>query len=680
MPIFTTACPRNCYSTCAMKVTVEDGRLVAIDSHPDNLATPEGACLKGLSYLERVYSPERILHPMKRSAGGRFVRIPWDEALDLISTRLQAVKAEQGPQAVLYYSGSGTKGLLNGCGMGFWRLFGGCTTTYGDLCWPAGLEATRLTLGDNLHNAPWDLAKARLIVFWGKNAAETNIHQMRFLDQALEAGRKCVVIDPRRTQTAEKADLLIQPRPGTDGSLALALGHLLVRGKAVDQPYLDAHVLGFEAYSERVKTWTPERAAAICGIPEDQIHELARLMAEVRPMTLVPGFGMQRYTNAGQTMRAMLALAVITGNLGKPGAGWQYANLATQVFSPERDPLDFYPPEVPDGVVRVGISTARLGRDMEGLRDPPLKFAWVERGNPLGQNPDGNRVRSAWKSLDFRVVVDERFTDTALEADVVLPAKSLFEQSDVIGAYWHSYLQLRQKCIEPPGEVKPETEIYEALGRRLGLTEEALRGVLPESTDAGVEAWLQQKLDPLGITLEQLREGAVAAPGTHDVAWEGGHFPTPSGRIELFSEEAARRWGVDPLPDYVESSEGAWKSGRHPFLLLTPNTKNAIHSQFHMLKVIRALGVEHALFMHPEDAEARGLSPGQRVRIHNDRGELILPLRLDFGLRPGVVYAFNGFGVADGGSVNLLSEGRETDMGYGAAFHDNRVDVESARP
>lgn len=679
MPVFTTACPRNCYSTCAMKVTVEEGRLTAIDPHPDNLATPEGACLKGLSYLERINSPGRILHPMKRNAAGGFDPISWDAALDLITDHLQLVKAQHGAQAVLFYAGSGTKGLLNGCAMGFWRLFGGCTTTYGDLCWPAGLEATRLTLGDNLHNAPWDLAKARLIVFWGKNAAETNLHQMRFLDQALEAGGRCVVIDPRRTPTADKASLFLQPRPGTDGALALALGHLLIRAQAVDEAFVAAHVLGYEAYAEHVKTWTPARAAGICGIPEVQIHALAELLANTRPMTLVPGFGMQRYTNAGQTMRAMLALVVITGNLGQPGAGWQYANLATQVFSPERDPLDFYPPEHPDGVVRVGISTARLGRDIASLSDPPLKFAWVERGNPLGQNPDSHRVLAAWKALDFRVVVEERFTDTALEADLVLPAKSLFEQSDVIGAYWHPYLQLRQKCMEPPAGVKPETEIYAALGKRLGLDEAALRSVLPDGTDAGVEAWLQRRLDPLGITLEQLRQGPVVVPGTPEVAWADGRFPTPSGKIELFSEEAAQRWAVDPLPDYVEAVEGVWKSGQYPLQLLTPNTKNGIHSQFHMLEVIRKLGVEHALFMHPEDAEARALRPGQRVRIHNERGELVLPLRLDFGLRPGVVVAFNGFGEADGGSVNRLSEGRETDLGYGAAFHDNRVDVEGVR-
>ncbi len=676
MPVVTTACPRNCYSTCAMMVTVEGGRITALDAHPGNRATPEGPCLKGLSYVERIYHPDRILHPLRRCASGGFEQVSWDEALDLMVERLGPLRSE--PQSLLHYNGSGTKGLLNGCSMAFWRLFGGCTTTYGDLCWPAGLEATRLTLGDNLHNAPWDLANARLLVFWGKNAAETNLHQMRFVDQAVEAGASCVVIDPRRTPTAEKADLFLQPRPGTDGALALALGHLLVREGGVDEAFVNEHVKGFEAYTERVAAWTPTRAAEVCGVPEAQIRELARRMASIRPMTIVPGFGMQRYTNAGQTFRALLALAVITGNLGLSGGGWQYANLATQVFSPVRDPLDFFPPEKPDGVVRVSVSTARLGQDMLAQQDPPLRAAWVERGNPLSQNPDTNRVREAFRRLAFRVVVEERLTDTAKEADLVLPAKTFFEQTDVIGAYWHGYLQLRPKVIEPPGEVKPETEILWALGQRLGIDETTLRTVLPEPGEAGVEAWLNRRLAPLGLVLDDLREGPVPAPGMPEVAWADRRFPTPSGKVEIWSDEAAARWGVDPVADFREPEE--WASEPDQLHLLTPNTKNSIHSQFHMLPSLRGLGAEHAIFLHPEDAEARGLRHGDRVRIFNGRGELVLPLRLDFGLRRGVVVAYNGFGEEDGGSVNRLSLGRETDLGHGAAFHDCWVKVEGVRP
>ena len=678
MAVFTTACPRNCTSTCALRVTVEAGRLTAIDAHPGNHATAEGPCLKGLSYLERVYSPERILHPLRRTKAG-FAQITWDEALDRIAEAFAKARAEHGPQSLLYYAASGTKGLLNGCGLAFWQAFGGCTTTYGDLCWPAGLEAARLTFGDNRQSDPADIALAKLIVFWGKNPAETNLHQMRFVDQALATGATLVVIDPRRTQTADKSHYLLQPRPGTDGALALGLAHLIQKAGAVDQAFVRDHVRGFEAYAAVLKPWTPERTADITGVPEGQIRMLAEAMGRVQPMTICVGFGMQRYTNSGQTLRAMQALPVITGNLGKPGAGWVYANLATQVFGHVKDPLDFYPPETPDGLVRVAISTARLGRDMLAQQDPPLKVAWVERGNPLSQNPDTHAVREAFRALDFRVVVDERMTDTAREADIVLPSKSLFEQSDLIGAYWHSYLQFRKKVIEPPGEVRPETDIYRTLGPRLGLPEDTLDCFLPRPGDAGVEAWLEQKLAPLDLSLRDFEAGPVPVPGAEAVAFSDLRFTTPSGKIELESEEAQRRWGVDPLPTYTEPVESAAsKPGRYPLQFLTPNTKNGIHSQFLRLAVLRPFEPSPTLTLSPEDAAARNLKPGDRVRVFNGRGELLLPLVVDFGLRPGVAVACNGWGEEDGGSVNRLSLGRETDMGFGAAFHDTLVDVERA--
>jgi anaerobic selenocysteine-containing dehydrogenase len=283
----------------------------------------------------------------------------------------------------------------------------------------------------------------------------------------------------------------------------------------------------------------------------------------------------------------------------------------------------------------------------------------------------------AFRRLDFRVVVDERLTDTAREADLVLPSKSLFEQSDIIGAYWHGYLQLRQKVIEPPGEVKPETEIYRALGVRLGMSEATLDAILPRAGDA--DAWLQARLDPIGITLDQLRDGPVLAPGAEEVAFADGRYTTPSGRIELLSAEAEHRWQVDPLPTYSEPEESNVSGqGRYPLQLLTPNTKNGIHSQFLTLEVIRQFEPGPVLCMGPEDARQRGLRAGDRVRIHNDRGELCLLLRIDFGIVPGVVVAGNGWELQSGGTVNLLSAGRETDMGHGAAFHDNLVDVEKA--
>jgi anaerobic selenocysteine-containing dehydrogenase len=661
-----------------MRVEVEEGRIRRIEAHPDNRAAPDGVCLKGLSYVERVVSPDRILRPLRRDPrSGSFAAISWDDALDRIAGELDRLRGDPGPRSVLYYAASGTKGLLNRVGANFWRLYGGYTTTYGDLCWPAGLEATRLTLGANKHNAPWDLAHARLIILWGKNAAETNIHQMTHLEAARRAGARVLVIDPRRTETAERADLLIQPRPGTDGALALAVANLLLEADRVDHAFVERHVLGFEAFRRRVREFPPERAAGICEVPVASIRRLADWLGSIRPATIAAGYGMQRYTNSGQTMRAILALVVLTGNLGRPGAGWQFANLQSAVFDAVPDPIAFYPPERPDGVVRVSIATARLGRDMLETRDPKLHMAWVERGNPLTQNPETGTVLRAFRRLEFRVVVEQFLTDTAREADLVLPAKTMFEQSDVIGAYWHPYIQLRQKVVDPPGEVKPETEIYRLLAERLGLPTDDL----PGSSDEAIEAWLEARLAPFpGLDLERLRRGPALAPGHEEVAFADGVFPTPSGRIELLSEEAAARWGVDPLPEFHENEESARGAGaeRFPLYLMTPNTKNRIHSQFGNLRMIRAVGERPLGRLHPDDAAARGIADGDPVRIFNDRGSLEIEARLDRALRPGCVSVTNGWWSTEGGAVNVCSLGRETDLGHGAAFHDNLVQVEKS--
>jgi anaerobic selenocysteine-containing dehydrogenase len=688
MAIYTTACPRNCYSTCGMRVTVEKGRLVRLEAHPDNQATSEGLCLKGLSYIERVYAADRLLHPLRRQPGGGFARVGWAEALDEIAGRLRRLREEHGPRSLFFYAGSGTKGLMNGVALEFWRLFGGCTTTYGDLCWPAGLEATRLTLGENKHSVPWDLADARLIILWGKNPAETNIHQMRFVEQARERGARVVVIDPRRTQSAESADLLLRIEPGTDGALALGLAHLLVSRGDVDHEFVERHVSGFESFREMLVDYPPRRVAGITGLPVEAIERLALDVGGIAPLTICAGFGMQRYTNSAQTMRSILALLAITGNLGKPGAGWVYANLQSHVFDEVRDPVACYPPEGDEDPVRVSISTALLGRQLPEQTDPPIRMAWVERGNPVTQNPETGRVLEALRALDFRVVVDQFLTDTAREADIVLPAKTLFEQADVINAYWHPYLQIKDKLIEPPGEVKPESEIYRLLAARLGLPEAEVARRIPEATDEGVERYLEQRLAEVpgaasaGLSLERLRLGPVLPPGHQEIAWSDHVFPTPSGRIELFSREARDRWGADPLPRYRAPAEsprsGSDSPAEHPLHLLTPNTKDRIHSQFNNLPSIRELHPVSRVHLHPADAAGRGIEEGARVRIFNDRGALELEAVFDRGLRRGCVSVTNGWWLSDGGGVNLLSRCRETDMGHGAAFHDNAVQVELA--
>jgi len=392
---------------------------------------------------------------------------------------------------------------------------------------------------------------------------------------------------------------------------------------------------------------------------------------------------MQRYSNSGQTMRSILALLAITGNVGHPGAGWVYANLQSHIFDSVKDPLAFYPPSTSEGPIRVSISTARLGRDMLDTRDPPIRMAWVERGNPVTQNPETHTVLEAFRALEFRVVVDQFLTDTAREADLVLPSKTMFEQTDVIGAYWHPYLQLKQKIIEPPGEVKPESEVYYLLALRLGFSEAQFDGKIPKPTDEAIENFLRTKLQPFeGCSLERLQQGALLPPGHQEIAFSDFLFPTPSGKIELLSQEAFERWGVERLPAFSEPLESV-RSGnplasKYTLHLITPNTKNRIHSQFNNLDMIRQFGDTPFVLLNPDDAAARAIADGHMAKVFNDRGHFCLPSRLDDGIKPGCVYVTNGWWLDTGGSVNFCSRGHETDMGHGAAFHDVLVEIEPA--
>ena len=683
MTEYTTACPRNCYSTCSLKVYVEGGQIKRIEPHPHNKATNEGVCLKGQSYLERVYSPDRLLYPSKRHpVTGKLERISWEKAILIISAKLRKIRADYGPQSVMFLSGSGTKGIINEVSTHFWRLYGGYTGTYGDLCWPAGLEATRLVLGENKHSPPWDMANAKLIICWGKNPAETNIHQTNFITRAQENGAKLIVIDPRRTPTADRANTLIQVRPGTDGALALAVAKILIEKRQIDLQFIENYIQGFAEFANHVKKYSIDYASRITEVPHKIIVDLAADIGTISPLTICGGFGMQRYTNSGQAVRAIIALLAITGNLGKPGAGWVYANLNSHIFGKLKAPLDFFPPVNPDSIARISVSIARLGRDILKQKEPPIKMIWVERANPLSQAPETPMVLKAFRKTDFRVVVEQFETDTVREADIVLPAKSMFEQTNVIDAYWHDYIQLLQKVIEPPGEVKPETEIYRMLARELGFSQTDIDLYLPGPGDDEVVEYLKKRLHQFpDITIEKLKEGPLLSPYHEEVAWENKIFPTASGKIELLSHEAEDRWQVDPLPDFNEATESIRRADRkkYPLYLLTPNTKNTIHSQFRNLKMIQDIEPEAEVIVHPLDAFDRSINDGDMVKIFNERGELQLRARFDYSLKPGCVVVYNGWWQNDRAGVNHLSMGRETDMAYGAAFHDTTVQIERVR-
>jgi anaerobic selenocysteine-containing dehydrogenase/Fe-S-cluster-containing dehydrogenase component len=666
-----TVCPRNCYCTCGMVVTHESGRITRIDGDPQNAATMGHVCLKGISYARRVTTDARLLHPLKRGRDGSFERVSWEEALGDISSRLDAARRSHGPESVLYYEASGSHGALGRLAMAFWHQFGGCTLTYGDLCWPAGLEATRLTYGAVLHSHPRHTADSRFILLWGHNPAETNVHQMRWVHEAQERGAIVALIDPRSTDTADAADIHLQPRPGTDAALALGMARVIVEADLHNEAFLGRHAHGFDRYLDRLRDYPLERVAALTGVPAAIITRLAREYARHKPALIIAGFGLQRHHRAGQTMRAVALLAALTGNIGVAGGGWQYANLSSHCL--QDPPL---PPE-PSGVRRA-IPVSRLGPALSEISAPRIAAAWVEKGNPASQNPRSLAVRKAFEQLDLLVVVDQFMTDTARLAHYVLPAKTMFEQEDLVTAYWHPYLQLRTKLWDPPAEVKTESEIWRLLSERLGFdtrffprsddeTRQVLRKMLPADapgSDSLFSLLASRPIDPTDAG---------------DVAFADLTFKTPSGQIEFASEEAARLWGVDPVPDYAPLEEGhdSPLASRYPLQLLSCKTRDRIHSQFGNLDWVRDVERPHELDMHPKDAEARRLSEGDAAVLWNDRGAITLRVRLDEGLRPGVVHVLEGRCHEGDPDINVLTDAGVTDMNHGATFYECLVEVKS---
>jgi len=673
MQEFVTACPRNCYSTCSFRVQIENNRIRRILPYSGNLATPEGPCIKGLSYIERTHSEERIVHPLIRSSSGKFSKISSNEALDIVSAKLGYIKENWGSQSILWYCGSGMSGLTNEIGYSFWKAFGGTTLTYGNLCWPAGLEAVRLTLGSVKHNVPWDLENAKTIVIWGKNPAETNIQEISFIARAKEKGCRIIVIDPLRTPTADKADILYSPKPGTDGALALALAKVLIEKDLIDHDFIGKNVFGFDELKKSLHISLSE-AESITGIPAESITELAHIIASGSPVTILPGYGLQRHQNGGQTIRSVLLLSILSGNIGKPGSGFNYANLQSYIYDNLKEPLSYFPDYENDKPFRRTISMAKLGADMMKTIDPVLKAIWIERGNPVLQSPDSYNVKKAISALTFKVVVEQFMTDTASFADIILPAKDMFEESDIIGSYWSPYIQYKPKVLDTPCEVMPESEIYFRLSEKLNLN--ISEDLIPRPGNNNIELWLENRIKGRSeITLGHLKESPVLAPGLQQIAYEDLKFDTPSGKIEIYSSEAAMKWGISPLPVYTEIFHSQTRE-KYPLIFITPNTGSRIHSQFGNLKIIKKTNQKPVVSISPADAKIRHLNDGQKIRVFNENGELITRVKISNRILPGVAVLPNGIWLNEGGGGNQLIAGRETDIGFGAAFHDNLVEIE----
>lgn len=672
-------CHHDCPDSCGWQVTVRNGIAVSLRGRPDHPYSRGELCPKVNRFLDRVYSPDRLLQPQRRTGpkgSGQFAAVSWDEALGEIAERLHAAIARHGGETLLPYSDAGNQSLLAMAGMDgrfFHHL--GASLLERAICGPTVGHGVRMTNGTGLALDPLELRHSKLILIWGSNTRLTNRHLWPTIEAARADGAKVVVVDPIRTATAQAADEFVQPLPGTDIALILAMIHVLVRDGLVDRAWVDEHTVGFDDLATHVAEWTPARAAAICGLDVEVVENLARDWGTIRPAAIRTLIGGEHHENGAMFYRSLAVLPALVGAWQDRGGG-----LARSVGSYHDAFVDGFALVRPDllaGRTPRTINMSRLGEALtDPAMDPPVTAMIVWNCNPLVSTPNAELVRRGLLRDDLFTVVHEQFlTDTARYADVVLPATTQIEANDVVPSWGHLWTGWNEAAIAPVGESCSNTELFRRIADAMGLTEPALF----DDDDTILEQVLGRKVD-----LAELRSaGWVRAPYPEDGRpWGHGRFPTPSGRVELVSERLVGM-GQPALPTFVPPREGphgdAGLAARYPLQLLTPkhHTRFLNSGYAHLPKHGPPEGGPF-VELDAADAAARGLADGDLARVWNDRASVEVPVRVSWRLRSGVVAIPFGWWMRhhpDGRAANSLTNDTLTDWGGGVAYSDTLVQV-----
>ena len=658
-----SVCPLDCPDTCSLSVTVDSGRITKVDGSDRNPLTNGYICAKVRRYAERVYSPLRVLYPQRRVGAkgeGRFERISWEEAFDTIAERFKEIIAQDGPQAILPYHYGGSNGVL-GEGAADARFFNrlGASELLRTICAAPTGTAYRAMFGTMGGVPIEDYDQARAIILWGVNPSATSIHFLPHVHAARRAGAFVAVIDPRRTPLARTASLHLQLRPGTDVVLALSLINELVRTGRADHEFLRQHAQGFEALALAASEYSLQRAAEICGVPERDIATLVDAYVAASPAVIRCGWGVERNRNGGNAVRAIFALPAVAGKFGVRGGGVTMS--LSRAF-----PLNSVALARPDLRRHPSrqVNMTQLGRVLTEPQSPPLRALFVYNANPVAMTPHQQLVLRGLAREDlFTVVHEQVLTDTARFADILLPATTVFEQTELHKSYGHYFLQYSEAVIPAVGESLSNTDLFARLSSAMGFDEPELAA----STDDLLHAAMEGATPRLGgVTLARLQQERLAAVHfgrTGELIQFVTDFPTTANRkVDLSPPELDRLRYVPP------------PASAYPLMLLSPSTGKTINSIFGEFNLPRA-----TLRMHPLDAEARALRPADVVRVYNDLGEVHVPLHLDDDLRPGVVVLPKGLwrsSTLNGATVTSLVPDHLSEVGDGACFNDARVEVE----
>ncbi len=712
--VVPTVCATHCGGACLLNVHVGDGRITRVET--DNGREPQlRACMRGRALRQRVYSSDRVLFPLKRIGNrgeGKFVRITWDEALDTVAAKLKITRDAFGPEAILYLHAPGDQVCLNNNATmnRLLALAGGFSARYGTPSFQAGMFASFMNYGSLFcSNTRDDLLNSRLIVMWGWDPASTTTgtNTSFFLAGAKEAGARIVAVDPYFSDSAAVlAHKWISVKPGTDTAMLVAMAYVIIRENLQDQEFLDTYTVGFDRFREYVSgkedgfPKTPAWAAAITGVSAGVIEELAREYAVVKPAALLAGVAPGRSAFGEEYHRAAITLAAMTGNVGIHGGdaaarawestqgGYPFGLGLGSAVPKARNPVEKTKPgdlKIPGSEKYPHIHLTKVAdaiiQGKKGGYPADYKLLFIASSNYLNSTPNTNKIISALKAIDFTVVQEQYMTATAKYADIILPTTSFVERDDITLGVSLGYLGFQRKIIEPLGECKPQNEIAKELAARLGIHnydnrtgEEPLKEVAKHLQIPDYEAfkakgvhWIERS-EPYVAFKKQIED-----PENHP-------FPTPSGKIEIYSQRIADMKNplLPPVPKYIETWESVNDSlaAKYPLQLVTKHAKRRANAQFDTVPWLKEL-IPQAVLINGRDAQARGIRDGDQVRVYNERGEMIIPAKVTERLMPGVAilpagawYAPDEKGIDRGGCANVLTRDEPSP---GGAFPYNTV-------
>ncbi|MFB3169745.1 molybdopterin-dependent oxidoreductase [Neobacillus sp. 179-C4.2 HS] len=659
--IVKSACPLNCWDSCGFQVTVENDKVIKVEGDPSHPITKGKICGRGRMLETRTNSPERILYPLKK-VNGKFEQISWDQALDEIAYELKEIKKQYGSTAVLHSHDYANNGILKNLDQRFFNAYGGVTQLYGSLCWGAGIEAQKWDFGDAYAHEPEDVLNSKNIVIWGRNVARTNMHFYEKLREAKKKGAKLYVIDPLYNATAKVADEYISVKPGMDGLLAAGIIKEILHLGLEDREFIDHYSYGFEDLEKLIEGISIEKISEMTEVSVKKIKLLAKVFAD-KPTSTFMGLGLQRYKNGGNTIRLIDALAAVSGNIGIPGGGANYANLQVgQSFDVSNLALSERRSS------HRGFSIMKQAEEVLAATDPEIKMIVVTCGNPLTQVPDSSIVEKAFSSVSKLVVIEQFMTDTAVLADYILPTTTSFEEDDLYySSMYHHYVNYGPKLVSAPGEAKSDLWIWTQLAERLGFGED-----FQESR----EQWLEMSLQSLaenGLTIDELKEKHTLELPVKKVPWNDYQFKTASGKFEFTSMNK----GEEGQLTLAVPEESKWNNPllaeKFPYNLLTIHPLRSNHSQnYHLYNKAPVLKVEVA----ENITVNKQLQEGDYVRVWNNRGEVKGYLSILPKAHPNTINIDEGIWKRFGGSVNNLTSSGESDNGLGSTLYDCLVNIE----